>query len=255
MQKKIIAIACVMILAITVFVSCGKKVPMITLEEGVSYPLATDAEGNTVVNENGYIGVYVTEDNGDYATDSNGENKINWVTFPDSVVEGQKYENVYYSVTLPEGWDVDKDRHLAVSSDETMYVELNMMSDEDTLEDYYNNALENSYTLDEELKNNGYETRLETGETTIGADGLTAYYITYDLKPSEETETAAETETETASEATPLDFSSIQIYFEYEGRIFKAFYRSDNADGYSLDQVREMFSSLTMKHYIEEETE
>ena len=108
MQKKIIAVAALMLALVLLFVACGKG-PTIVTKEGYEYPLVTDEEGNTVVNENGDLVIYVTDENGKYVEDANGEPQTNAVTFPDQIVDGKTIETSLYSWTLPDGWSFDDD--------------------------------------------------------------------------------------------------------------------------------------------------
>ena len=59
MDKKIIAVICASLIVISVvFASCGKKKPTINAKDA-TYEVVTDEEGNTVLNENGEIEIYV----------------------------------------------------------------------------------------------------------------------------------------------------------------------------------------------------
>lgn len=106
MEKKIIAIVSVVILLASVLTACG-KVKTITLKEGQEYPLATDKEGNTIVNDDGNLVVYVTDENGKYVKDENGERQTNAVTFPEIIVNGSTLETSDYIMTFPKGWEID----------------------------------------------------------------------------------------------------------------------------------------------------
>lgn len=64
MDKKIIAVICASLIVISVaFASCGKKKPTINAKDA-TYEVVTDEEGNTVLNENGEIEIYVTDEDG-----------------------------------------------------------------------------------------------------------------------------------------------------------------------------------------------
>lgn len=106
MEKKIIAIVSVVILLASVLTACG-KVKTITLKEGQEYPLATDKEGNTIVNDDGNLVVYVTDENGKYVKDENGERATAAVTFPDQVINKNVLETPDYVMTFPEDWEID----------------------------------------------------------------------------------------------------------------------------------------------------
>ena len=124
MQKKIIAAAALVLALTLLFVACGKG-PTIVTKEGNEYPLMTDAEGNTVVNENGDLVIYVTDENGEYVTDANSEPQTNAVTFPDQIVDGKTIETSLYTWTLPDGWNFDDDgKAVKDGTDEKVYVKI-----------------------------------------------------------------------------------------------------------------------------------
>lgn len=103
MQNKIIAVICVLLLLVTLFAACGKKV-IIQGKNGQEYVAMTDEEGNTVLNQSGEIVVYVTDDRGKYVTDANGERQTNAVTFPDVAIGKDKIETADYVLAIPNGW-------------------------------------------------------------------------------------------------------------------------------------------------------
>ena len=111
MQNKIIAVICVMLMLVTLFAACGKKV-IIQGKNGQEYVAMTDEEGNTVLNQSGEIVVYVTDDRGKYVTDANGERQTNAVTFPDVAIGKDKIETADYVLTVPEGWVSGRDGRL-----------------------------------------------------------------------------------------------------------------------------------------------
>lgn len=106
MNKKIIAIVGVVILLISIFAACAKK-PTIKNNKGDEYLVATDDEGNTVLNDKGGIAVYVTDANGKYVEDENGEKQTNYIDFP-NIIDGNTFENAYCKITMPKGWTLDK---------------------------------------------------------------------------------------------------------------------------------------------------
>ena len=65
MNNKIIAVICVVLMLATVLAACGKKV-IIKGKNGQEYVAATDADGSTILNDEGNIIIYVTDENGKY---------------------------------------------------------------------------------------------------------------------------------------------------------------------------------------------
>lgn len=103
MEKRIIAVVCILLLLVTALVACDKKTTMKI--DGVEYAVVTDDEGNTVVNDSGDIVVYVTDEAGEYVTDNSGEKQTNLVDFPDKVVSDMTVETGNYRFTMPlKGW-------------------------------------------------------------------------------------------------------------------------------------------------------
>lgn len=125
MEKRIIAVICVLMLLISLFAACGKA-PTIKLKEGVEYPLVTDEEGNTVVDENGDILVYVTDAHGKYVKDENGNRQTNAVTFPDAIVTDNKVETADYVLLVPEGWTADDAGKLVKDNTENAIISIDI---------------------------------------------------------------------------------------------------------------------------------
>lgn len=100
MEKRIIAVLCVLTLMVTAFAACGKKKSIININ-GRDYLAVTDDAGNTVANDDGDIVVYVTDKDGDYVTAENGEKQTNAVEFPDKSVDKLTVETPEYKFTMP----------------------------------------------------------------------------------------------------------------------------------------------------------
>lgn len=241
MNKKIIAVFCVMILMMSVLVACGKtKVPTI-MYKGMEYPVATDESGNTIVDESGYIAVYVTNAKGKYTEDSDGARFTTWVNFPDRLISENKLENAEYNFIAPDGWTLNStNQSLAKNADDTMEIDLIRVSSDGTmLKEYYEEYLEQTKAQMEYFERNNYKTEFSTAECTVGAQKYPASCMICDLY-SENGELK-------------VDSRIIMMYFEYEGRIYKASYQSNNTEKYSLEKAAELFDGLTMKHYANSE--
>lgn len=106
MNKKIIAVSLVILIITVMFAACGKDkgYKLDVDNDGFTHAYATDAEGNTVLDEEGSIIVYQTEKNGEIATDENGNKKENRVEMPEKIVKSDLFENKAFKVTIPEGW-------------------------------------------------------------------------------------------------------------------------------------------------------
>lgn len=106
MEKKIIAVALVLVLMVTVFTACGKKY-LIKEFDGLEYPLVTDDEGNTILNESNGIAFYVTNENNEIVTDDKGETQTNWVTLKSDLATDDILAGDFYRLKVPEGWEAD----------------------------------------------------------------------------------------------------------------------------------------------------
>ncbi len=88
MQKKIVAVSLVVLMIAVLLASCGNKYLMAEVN-GVERPLVTDADGNTEINDEGKIAVYVTDAKGNLQYDSNGEPQKNYFALPEKMINGQ----------------------------------------------------------------------------------------------------------------------------------------------------------------------
>ena len=89
MEKKIIAIALVLVVMVTAFVGCGQKYKT-TKVGNKEYLLHTDAEGNTIIKDDQLVAV-VTDRDGEIITYENGENQTFYVEIPKEFVIGSGY--------------------------------------------------------------------------------------------------------------------------------------------------------------------
>ena len=183
MNKKIIAVFCVVILMISVFSACGNKDKGYKLDvdnDGFTHAYATDAEGNTVLDEEGSIVVYQTEKNGEIATDENGNKKENRVEMPKAIVKGNEYITKEFKFKAPEGWAVQKPNglYIAVSKDGLSQIQLEISdkSGED-FDGYIAEGLAETKQAVEKLQKNGVKIELKDGKTEITTNKLNGYYV------------------------------------------------------------------------------
>ena len=104
MEKKIIAVALVLVLIVTAFTACGKKYLMQEFD-GIEYPVVTDDEGNTILNESNGVAFYVTDENNEIATNDKGETQTNWVTLKSDLATDDILAGDFYRLTVPKGWE------------------------------------------------------------------------------------------------------------------------------------------------------
>lgn len=162
MQNKIIAVICVLLLLVTLFAACGKKV-IIEGKNGQEYIAVTDDEGNTVLNNAGDIIVYVTDENGKYVKDANGERQTNAVTFPDQVRGEHAIATPQYRLTMPEDWTLGEDGKFTQNKNENITFEIGEvvpLNAERTINTYLTtqiNGMEYLKSSSEDYKNLAYE--------------------------------------------------------------------------------------------------
>ena len=108
MQKKIVAVSLVILMVALLLASCGNKYLMGEIN-GVERPLVTDAEGNTEIDDEGKIAVYVTDAKGNIQYDEEGNPQKNYYDLPEKTVNGNTLETVAYKFTMPEGWTLKDD--------------------------------------------------------------------------------------------------------------------------------------------------
>ncbi len=108
MQKKIVAVSLVVLMIAVLLASCGNKYLMAEIN-GVERPLVTDAEGNTEVNLEGKVAVYVTDAKGNIQYDADGNPQKNYYALPEKMINGQSLETLAYKFTMPDGWKLKDD--------------------------------------------------------------------------------------------------------------------------------------------------
>lgn len=104
MSKKIIAVCCALVLVTALFASCGKKAPTIT-SGGEEREVALDEEGNTVVDSEGLVRVYVKDEKGEKLTNADGSYQYNYVKRNAYIANGSTLDTVGFNLTMPDGWE------------------------------------------------------------------------------------------------------------------------------------------------------
>lgn len=132
MKKQVLAILLATLLILTTFAACGKKYLVYTDADGITHPVLTDAEGNTMLNEYGQIVVGVTEKNGKLVTDANGEYETRAILFPSSIANGNVFETPHFKMTVPEKQWYFEDTTL-YKKDSEIRMDIIAMDDENTL--------------------------------------------------------------------------------------------------------------------------
>lgn len=104
MNKKILALALAIVFVATAFTAC-KKTPELTEINGKEYPLETNKDGNTIINDENQIAVIVTDKNGEAIKVGDGENQTHWLQINGPIVIEGKVQSGNYSFGIPSGWE------------------------------------------------------------------------------------------------------------------------------------------------------
>lgn len=164
MNKKIIAVFCAVILMASVFSACGKK-KLYTYEiAGKQEPVVTDENNALVTNAQGEIAVYVTDENGETLTASNGDPNINYITPPNALVHPNNTlvtEN--FTFKIPDGWYGDENGSLyKKDTDMKCYIKAiyaMTATTENPFEAYIDAVLVNNRTIIDAINNGSDETK------------------------------------------------------------------------------------------------
>lgn len=162
MNKKILALALAIVFIATAFTAC-KKGPELTEINGNEYPLETNADGETIVNEDNQIAVLVTDRNNEVLTYANGENQTHWVQITGPLVIEDRIQTEEYSLGIPEGWEGDmvSGKVVKKGTDGNCYIQVMKVADvseEETIDTYLervdaqNTAISEAFTDEEQMK-------------------------------------------------------------------------------------------------------
>lgn len=125
MNKKFIAVFCILILMVSVFSACGNKGYLLAKDEnGVEHAYVTDENGETVLNEDGNIRVYETDAHGKIVKDENGNKKENSVKKPEfSINKNGSVTNGIFTLYPVDGWEAsNKGTLVKKGTDEHCYI-------------------------------------------------------------------------------------------------------------------------------------
>lgn len=139
MEKKIIAIALVLVVMVTAFVGCGQKYKTTKVGNN-EYLLETDAEGNTIIKDDQLVAV-VTDRNGEIITYENGENQTYYVNIPGSVVIDGVVRGDNFKLNILKGWtSTDFDRIYKDKTDNKCFIQFSetyVLKGKETFEDAF----------------------------------------------------------------------------------------------------------------------
>lgn len=201
MDKKIIAIALVLVLMVTAFVGCGQRYKTTKIGNN-EYLLETDAEGNTIVKDNQFVAV-VTDNDGEIITYSNGENQTYYVPIPGSLVIDGIVRGDNFTLNILDGWtSTDFNRINKDKTDNKCYIKFEKIVDKfekaENIDTYLVNvdeqnekvaeAFDNEETMNALIKDNpemaqfkGSKYTIEKSNTTLTKDNISCQVRVYKI--------------------------------------------------------------------------
>ncbi len=185
MNKKIIAILLVFTLVITCFAACKKHDYETTKVGNLELLLYTDANGNTVINEDNQIIAVVTDSEGEILTYENGEEQTHYVQISGSYVGDGYIQNKNYKLVIPEGWrGNENDRIIKTNTDDNCYIhftENKIFKDNENLDMYLEKLDQQNAQLIEGFKAEGYTLTVDKKTTTVGTNNLNSVWYAYKM--------------------------------------------------------------------------
>ena len=107
MNKKILAVALAILFIATAFTACKTKLDMTEIN-GTEYPLLTDKNGETIINEENQVAVIVTDREGEVITYENGEEQTRWLQLEGDYVTDSQVQGKLYKLNVLKGWTGNK---------------------------------------------------------------------------------------------------------------------------------------------------
>ncbi len=229
MNKKIIAIALVLVIIATAFAGCSKGEKSII--NGKEYLLMTDDEGNTIVDEDQNVIAIVTDDKGEVQTYEDGEPQTYPVNINNDFAGEDFIQGIEYKITAPEGWAPNRlGRLVKEGTDGQCYVEFATMVDYEeekdkseservkTLDNYLKMINDQNALLISAYEQEGYKVEVEQSSIDIQlADkAIVCREITYNIVDGKG----------------KVVHHAVNYYFETERNIYKMGYVCSGGIGY-----------------------
>lgn len=167
---RIVAIVVVLaVLATVVVVSIKNDRDIYVDKDGVEHLLVTDAEGNTVLNNDGDMVVYATDLNGDVIENENGEFETAAIAFPDVVINDNTLETPYYKFSLSDAWELKEDGEFVLKANENVAISVIRMYEqgEKSLETCFNDEIERANVVIDLVKDQYPSAEVITGDSVL----------------------------------------------------------------------------------------
>ncbi len=229
-MKKHVVIIVAAIVLIFAFVFTACKDQYYVDPAGNTMIPVTDENKNTVLNSEGNIVVYQTDENGEIATNESGVPQTVASAFPERIIEGRFIQTPTYTVTLPAGWSVDE-KAIGVYTKKSSDAKITISIVKDyTLQEYYDYTV----SIVERLKENKSE------GTQITANEDTFNYIA--------AKTTAKRFVITVENEKGESLTRLFLIFEKDGNVYK-FLCDSPTKKYENADFPEFFNAVNFKSF------
>lgn len=102
-RKILSAVLCIIVVCVSLS-SCSGDIDTFKSADGVEHKIVRDEKNNIILNENGELAVYVTNENGKIMKDDSGKKMVEYISFDGLLYDNGKVESKDISYTLPRGF-------------------------------------------------------------------------------------------------------------------------------------------------------
>jgi len=218
------------ILAVIVCLSACKDELIYVDPADNEYIAVTDESHNTVLNEEGDVVVYQTEENGEIVTDESGVPQTQAVYFPNQIVDGDYVQTPTYTLTLPSGWKLNEDevgKFINKSADATLEISI---VDGYTFDEYYDYTISILNQMKEAAQDNA----------SFSSEEDTFFYYSVDKDVNRFTISMTNSDGESVKE--------VVIIFEDAENIYKITCQATE-DNFEKADFASLYSAINYKNY------
>lgn len=242
MSKKILAVSMAVVIMALIFVGC-KKDELITRKiSGTEYVLATDDNGNTILDEQNQILVWPTSSDGEFVTVSNGEVATSYVNLENSaIITPEKIITSTYTLNAAEGWYVYQSGYIVKDgfAENECYLKVIYMgqtTDEKNYLTYAEKFYEQNLEYKKQFEDAGYEASVNLDDAVITNREITAKRQRCMIK----------------DESGTVILYTENYYFEYGDELYEINYACSEPKAYDesfnvSEYVKENVSLITLK--------
>lgn len=216
MNKKIIAILLVFTLVITCFVACQKQKYETTKINGKDVLLATDENGNTIINEDNQVVAVVTDSEGEIITYEDGEEQTYYIDLPATSIEGKGYSFVLEE----DGWiySEDFDAYLKEGQGKDVYISITEFENPySSLDEYMTQTEKENEAFLEAIKQAYPDTEISITDGSVTSRSLPCKVVETKIKDDK-----------------GIFYYGFVVDFEYNGKVVTINYTSQN---YSYEET------------------